>query len=90
MAVSNQNEETTNDANPVGEASPLLQPSVDVERLPPTAGTHSLDDSDDEWLANEDVQFPDEQQSRSSWYMVLLTLSLAGYDGQAHLTLTFS
>lgn len=80
MATPEQNGQPVKAARPLGEASPLLHPrtSADGERLPAIEDAQTLDENNDDWLEDEDVQLSDIHETKSSWYMFLLTLSMGG------------
>jgi hypothetical protein len=67
------------DVDGVNEASPLLPPraSEDLAPLPPLESIASPNDSDDSWNVETPYAFRNED-SRSSWYMLLLTLCMLG------------
>lgn len=61
------------------EASPLLSArrSKDLAPLPPLESIASPSDSDDNWVADAPHEWK-QQESKSSWYMFLLTLCMLG------------
>lgn len=70
--------DATKDEDRVNEASPLLAARVgeDFEHVPPLDSVFSPSESDNSWVADA----PDDltQETKSSWYLFLLTLSMAG------------
>ncbi|KAK5167542.1 uncharacterized protein LTR77_007241 [Saxophila tyrrhenica] len=63
----------------VNEASPLLRPrmSKDMSALPPLESITSPSDDDDDWIADAPHEY-EQQESKSSWYLFLLTFCMMG------------
>lgn len=60
------------------EASPLLSPrSSEGVETPPALDT-ALDPDDRGWLSDEDVRAHDHEETKSTWYLILLTISIGG------------
>ena len=64
----------------VNEQSPLLPPrgSEDIEPLPQLESIRSPSDTSSNWAAAAQVDH-EQEETRSSWYLFLLTLSISGY-----------
>ncbi|KAK3716801.1 hypothetical protein LTR37_006151 [Vermiconidia calcicola] len=68
----------TKEADSINEQSPLLpaRTSADVGPLPPLERVFSPSDSDNTWHADDSTEYG--QETRSSWYLFLLTLCMLG------------
>ena len=69
----------TKEADSINEQSPLLpaRTSADVGPLPPLESVFSPSDSDNTWHVDDFTEHG--QETRSSWYLFLLTLCMLGY-----------